>query len=309
MHTVNNQVPPAKSKPPRRLFFAKLTKEERLGYLFISPSLLMLLLVLGVPATLAVLNSFTPLWSEASTFTLENYAKLIRDDLFWNSLKVTFTFVGATVALHLVFGLAVALALNAIVRGSKLFRILIILPWTIPDVISGLVWRFMYNPTSGIINHLLFQFNLTDNYIEWLAHPNLALPSLIISDFWRGYPFVMLILLAGLQAIPRELYDAAEVDGASAFQSFRHVTLPLLTRMIVIALALDTIWQFRRFGLVYNMTAGGPGHVTEILSLYIYKQYFKYFNFEYASAIAVALAVIMLVISFPYIRMVVRRLE
>jgi multiple sugar transport system permease protein len=295
---------------PRARFsaFKAPSRQELEGYAFILPSLLMLLLILGFPMAIAVLNSFTPLWSEVKTFTLENYVKLAGDDLFWNALLVTFRFVGSTVLLHLVVGLAVALALNAQIKANRIFRIIAILPWTVPDVISGLIWRFMYNPTSGIINDLLHKTGVTNAYIEWLAHPKLALPSVIFSDVWRGYPFVMIILLAGLQAIPQELYEAARVDGASALQEFRHVTIPLLGRMIIIAVALDTIWQFRRFGLVYNMTLGGPGHVTEILSLYVYKQYFKYFNFEYASAMAVVLAIIMLVISLPYVRMMVRRI-
>jgi multiple sugar transport system permease protein len=267
----------------------------------------MLLLVLGFPAAIAVANSFTPLWSEVKTFTLENYAKLARDELFWNSLWITFRFVGSTVLLHLLVGLAVALALNVQIKANRFFRVIAILPWTVPDVISGLIWRFMYNPTSGIINHLVRSSGVTKTYIEWLAHPSLALASVIFADVWRGYPFVMIILLAGLQAIPRELYEAARVDGATALQEFRHITIPLLKRMVIVAAALDTIWQFRRFGLIYNMTLGGPGHITEILSLYVYKQYFKYFNFEYASAVAVVLAVIMLIISLPYVRMIIRR--
>jgi multiple sugar transport system permease protein len=299
--------------------FKAPSRQELQGYAFILPCVLMLLLILGFPMTIAVLNSFTPLWSEVKTFTLENYVKLARDDLFWNSLLITFRFVGGTVLLHLIVGLAVALALNAQIKANRFFRVIAILPWTVPDVISGLIWRFMYNPTSGIINNLVRSSGVTKTYIEWLAHPKLALPSVIFSDVWRGYPFVMIILLAGLKAIPRELYEAARVDGASAFQEFRHITIPLLKRMIIVAVALDTIWQFRRFGLIYNMTLGGPGHIiynmtlggpghiTEILSLYVYKQYFKYFNFEYASAVAVVMAVIMLIISFPYVRMMVRR--
>lgn len=278
-------------------------------FLFIAPAVLLLVAVLGLPMVTAVLNSFVPLWQETRTFTLENYRTLIRDELFWNSLRVTFTFVGGTVLLHLLLGFALALLLNAEFRARRFFRVVAILPWTIPDVISGLVWRFMYNPTSGIINYLLFKFDITNTYIDWLGHPGLALWSVILADVWRGYPFVMLILLAGLQGIPQELYEAARVDGASWFQELRHITLPLMKRVTVIALALDTIWQFRRFGLVYNMTLGGPGHVTEIMSLYIYKQYFRYFNFEYASALAVVLALIMLVISLPYVRTTVRESE
>lgn len=291
-----------------RLLAIKVPSRGELeGYAFVLPCVLMLVLILGFPTTIAVLNSFTPLWSEVKTFTLENYVKLARDELFWNSMFITFRFVGGTVLLHLAVGLAVALALSAQIRANRLFRVIAILPWTVPDVMSGLIWRFMYNPTSGIINGLLRQYGLTDTCIEWLAHPRLALPSVIFADVWRGYPFVMIILLAGLQAIPRDLYEAARVDGASALQEFRHITIPLLKRMMIIAVALDTIWQFRRFGLIYNMTLGGPGHVTEILSLYVYKQYFKYFNFEYASALAVVMAIIMLIISIPYVRMIVRR--
>lgn len=288
--------------------FRVLSRQELQGYAFVLPCMLMLLLILGFPMVVATLNSFTPLWSEERTFTLENYAKLIRDELFWNSLLVSFNFVFGTVCLHFILGLAVALALNSQIRGKRFFRLIALLPWTVPDVISGLMWRFMYNPTSGIINHLLLRSELTDTYIEWLGRPGLALRSVIFADAWRGYPFVMMILLAGLQAIPQELYESARVDGASTFQEFRHITIPLLMRVAVVALALDTIWQFRRFGLVYNMTQGGPGHVTEILSLYIFKQYFRYLNFEYASAVALVMAVILLVLSFPYVRMMVRRI-
>ncbi len=277
------------------------------GVAFTLPCLMLLLLVLAFPALAAVANSFTPIWSKAKTFTLDNYTRLVQDQSFWESLQVTILFVAYTVVMHLALGLVVALALNADIRGIWLFRVIAILPWTIPDVISGLVWRFMYDPTAGIINYFLAYLGLQNPYIEWLSHPRLALPSVIFADVWRGYPFVMLILLAGLQAIPKELYEAARVDGASALQEFRHITIPGLARMVQVALALDVIWQFRRFGLVYNMTQGGPGNATDILPLAIYRQFFKYFNFEYASAMAVVLAAIMIVISIPYVRMMVKK--
>ena len=278
------------------------------GVWFVLPALLMLLLVLGFPIAMAVLTSFTSPGAEIGSWTLENYWKLFKDSRFYNSLRVTFTFIGGTVLLHLLVGFAVALVLNTQIKAKKFFRVLLILPWTMPDVISGLIWRFMYNPTAGIINRILIDLGLTDTYIEWLGDADLALLSVILADVWRGYPFVMLILLAGLQAIPRELYEAAKVDGASTVQEFRYVTIPMMSRMILIAVALDTIWQFRRFGLIFNMTAGGPGNATEILSLYIYKQYFRYFNFEYAAAMAVVLALIMLILSLPYVLAMVRRL-
>lgn len=278
------------------------------GFMFVLPALLMLLLVLGFPIVVAVLTSFTSPDAETTGSYLDNYWKLFNDDRFYNSLFVTLTFVGGTVLFHLVLGFAVALVLNSQIKARRFFRVILILPWTMPDVISGLIWRFMYNPTAGIINKVLYDLGLIDSPVEWLGDTDLALLSVIFADVWRGYPFVMLILLAGLQSIPLEIYEAAEVDGASTIQEFRHITVPMMRGMIFIAVALDTIWQFRRFGLVFNMTVGGPGNATEILSLYVYKQYFRYFNFEYASAIAVVLALLMLLLSLPYIRAMVRRL-
>ena len=266
----------------------------------------MLLLVLGFPIAVAIINSFK---LPDGSWTLEHYGKLLGDDRFRNSLVVTFTFVGGTVLLHLVVGFIIALALNSEIKAKRFFRVVAILPWTVPDVISGLIWRFMYNPSAGIINRILMEVGLASTYIEWLGDSDLALPSVIFADVWRGYPFVMLILLAGLQAIPDELYEAARVDGASAIQEFRHITVPMMKGMILIAVALDTIWQFRRFGLIVNMTAGGPGNVTEILSLYVYKQYFRYFNFEYASAIALVMAALMLLLSIPYVRAMIQRMR
>jgi multiple sugar transport system permease protein len=294
-----------------RIRFPSLKVPFRLnqGYGFILPALLMLLLVLGFPIAVAVLNSFSLPEAEVGAWTLENYRKLLfKDSRFGNSLFVTFVFVGGTVLFHLIVGFIVALALNADIRAKQFFRVVVILSWTVPDVISGLIWRSMYNPTAGIINKLLFDLGVIGTHVEWLGDTDLALPSVIFADVWRGFPFAMIILLAGLQAISRELYEAARVDGASTIQEFRHITLPSMRQMILIAAALDTIWQFRRFGLVFNMTLGGPGNATEILSLYVYKQYFRYFNFEYAAAMAVVLALIMLLLSLPYVWAMVRRL-
>lgn len=280
--------------------------EQLQGWGFVLPCCVTLLAVLGAPIAISLVTSFR-IQGPIPSYGLENYTSLLGDSLFFHALRVTLTFVGATVALHLVLGMIVARALHSGIQARQLFRVLMILPWTIPDVISGLIWRFMYNPTSGVMNHALESLGITDQPVDWLGSAGLALPSVIQSDVWRGYPFVMIILLAGMQAIPRDLYEAARVDGANALQEFRYVTLPLLKRIIFIAVALDVIWQFRRFGLIFNMTAGGPGRATEILSLRIYKQYFKFFEFEYAAAMAVALAIMMLIISIPYVRSIVRR--
>ncbi len=143
--------------------------------------------------------------------------------------------------------------------------------------------------------------------MEWLTDPRLVMPSVILANVWRGFPFVMIIFLAGLQRIPTELYEAAAIDGAGTVRRFRHVTLPGLRRVMIVALALDTIWETRRFGLVQAMTGGGPGTMTEVLSTQVFKQYFQFFKFEYASAMAIAMTGLLLLVSIPYVRMIVRQ--
>lgn len=290
-------MPQLLTRPGRR-------REWRRGWGFVAPAALTLLLVLGFPVAVAV---GTSLVSPDGGLTLDNYARLSRDPQFRNALWVTFAFVGSTVVLHVLLGGAVAFALHSQIRARRFWRVAMILPWTLPDVISGLVWRFMYDPTAGVINAVLRGVGLSDGYIEWLGDPDLALPSVIFADVWRGYPFVMIILLAGLQSLSRDQAEAARVDGARWWQELWYITLPQLRRVILIAAALDIIWQFRRFGLVFNITGGGPGDATEILSLYIYKVYFRFFEYEYASAVAVAMAVIMVLVSLPYVRATVRR--
>ncbi len=275
------------------------------GYLFVLPAVLLLVLILGFPAFMALLNSVTPIWSKGFSFTLGNYAKLIHDPIFWNSFIKTIYFVGVTVSIHFLIALPIAMALDTQIRARNFFRVLAILPWTVPAVISGLAWRYMFNPTQGIVNHILMSLGLIDTQIAWLGDPQLAMPSVILAEVWRAYPFVMVILLAGLQAIPQQLYEAAHVDGASFFQTFRYITIPQLKRPFAVALALDTIWEFRRFGVVYTMTKGGPGHSTEVFSMRVYKEYFKFFNFEYAAAIAIVVAGIMLLVTLPYVRTMV----
>jgi len=283
-------------------------KDRHWAYTFVSPGVLLFVLVLGFPVVITVVNSFCPVWSSGiAKFTLQNYRKVIQDWVFRKVFVNTLLFVSCTVLFHFLVGLMVAMALNTEVRAKRVLRILAILPWTVPDSISGVIWKFIYDPMGGTLNSLLFRLRLINTPIEWLSNPSLSLMSVIFADIWRGYPFVMLILLAGLQSIPPQIYEAAEVDGASTLGRFFHITLPQLKTMITIALALDTIWQFRRFGLVFTLTGGGPGRQTEILPILVYKQYFNYFNFEYAATIAVVSAVVILTLSLPYLRIMLRR--
>lgn len=280
------------------------TKAIRTGYLFVLPALLLLLGVLGFPALFSLLLSFRP--EGGGGLSLEQYRFLLQDSLvhqtFWN----TGLLVVLSVAAHLGLGLAVALALNLPLRAQPVFRLVALLPWVVPDIIAGIIWKWLYNPLNGALNDVLLRLGLLAAPLDWLGGRHLPLVSVILANVWRGFPFVMLILLAGLQAIPRERYEAASIDGATALQRFRYITLPGLRKMLVVSLALDTVWEVRRFGLIQAMTQGGPGTLTEILSTLVYKQYFKFFRFEYASAIAVVMTGVLLLVSLPYIRMISR---
>ncbi|GAK57561.1 binding-protein-dependent transport systems inner membrane component [Candidatus Vecturithrix granuli] len=278
-------------------------KDRYMWIPFVLPGVLLLVLVLGFPAVTSILYSFEP-EGDRGSYTLANYINLLQDPFFKTTFWNTGVFVFFSVASHLVLGLAVALVLNTALPAKPLFRIIALLPWVVPDVVAGIIWKWMYNPLYGAINDLLLRTGLIHNPVEWLTKPQLALFSVILVNLWRGFPFVMLILLAGLQSIPNYLYEAAAIDGASARQSFFHITIPGLRKMLVVALALDTVWEVRRFGLIQAMTQGGPGVLTEVLSTYTYKQYFKFFRFEYASAISVVMTLVLLLVSLPYIWMI-----
>jgi multiple sugar transport system permease protein len=276
-------------------------------YFFILPAFLLLLTILGFPAVAAILQSFNIMWVSKPSFTVSSYIRLIHDIEFLTSLLNTFIFVSTTVCFHLLIGLGVALLLNMEIKRRHFFRVIAILPWTVPDVIGGLIWKFIFDTLPGFVNSVLLKAGFVMEPIDWLGIPHLAFSCFILAEIWRGYPFSMLILLAGLQAIPRQQYEAGAIDGASSFQNFFYITLPNLKYMFIIAMILDTIWECRLFGMVYSMTGGGPGYSTQVLSLLTYKHYFQFFNTSYAASIAVVLAIIMLIISIPYLRMTMKR--
>jgi len=215
------------------------------------------------------------------------------------------TFVYATAALILEFsiGLGLALLLNSQIRGRGFFRATLLVPMMLPAVVVGVVWRLMLNPNFGAINGTLKNFGLNTESLTWTASPRLAMLSVIAVDVWQWTPFVFLVLLAGLQAIPQEPYEAALIDGSSRWQTFRYVTLPLLKPAILIALLLRTMDLLRVFDQIFILTEGGPGFATETISLYIYRAAFRFFDFGYAAAMSFVLLILTNVISALYIRL------
>jgi multiple sugar transport system permease protein len=284
-----------------------LIHDRHKGYLFILPAFILLVSILGFPAIAAILQSFNLMWVSKPSFTISSYLRLFEDAEFLGTLVNTVIFVSTTVSFHLLIGLGVALLLNLEMKRRHVFRVIAILPWTMPDVIGGLIWKFIFDTLPGFVNGVLIRGGMRAEPIDFFGTPLLAFGSFIFAEIWRGYPFVMLILLAGLQAIPRYQYEAGSIDGASSIQSFLYITLPNLKNMVIIAVILDTIWECRLFGMVYSMTGGGPGYASQVLSLLTYKHYFQFFNTSYAASIAVVLAVLMLFVSIPYLRITMRR--
>jgi ABC-type sugar transport system permease subunit len=233
---------------------------------------------------------------------LGNYLKLLQDDRFLNSLEATVVFSVTSVILELILGVAIALVLNEKFKGRGFVRGLIILPWAMPSIVNAAMWQWIYNADHGALNALLSQLGLIDGYKIWLANPLTAKSLIILANVWKETPFTVLLVLAALQGIPEDIFDAAKVDGASAWQRFWTVTLRLLTPVIMVAGFLQLLWGFQTFELAYIITGGGPASANELLALRIYTQTFNSLRFGYGASIAYLTGLIILIPSIYYIR-------
>jgi multiple sugar transport system permease protein len=262
-------------------------------YLVMLPGLLLLALFSIYPFLFLLKVSFqkySPVAKNNPYVGLKNYIQLFQDHNFWNALKVTGIFVASSVVLEFVIGLGLAIILNRIGIGQKWFQSLMLLPIAMAPTVVGLMFRFMMNDQYGVLNYFVEMLGF--DRTAWLSNLHLALPALIVTDIWQWTPFMMIILLAGLKGIPDEPYEAARIDGASSWQTFRYVTIPQLSRMIVIALLLRTIDAFRIYDTIYMMTKGGPINVTSTLSWIVYDKGFKFLDFGYGAAICVMLLIL-----------------
>ncbi|HKZ52913.1 MAG TPA: sugar ABC transporter permease [Candidatus Acidoferrales bacterium] len=271
-------------------------------YLFLAPAVALLLALTVYPLLYIVRISLYRLTPAGETFVGgENFLRLVRDPFFFQSLGQTFLLMAGALTLEFFFGLALALLLDSEIRARGLWRALLLLPMILPPVVVGVIWRLIYNPNFGVLNGALQLLGVDTTRLTWLADPSVALAALVVVDVWEWTPFVFLILLAGLQAIPEEPYEAARIDGSSAWQTFRHITLPLLAPAILVALLLRTMDLLRLFDQVFILTQGGPGFATETISLYIYKTAFRFFDFGYAAAMSLVLLVATLIVSRFYL--------
>ena len=238
---------------------------------------------------------------------LENYKTLLFDPVAGNAFRVTVLFVILSTALELIFGMGIALVIHEQFKGRGWVRAAVLIPWAIPTVVASQLWRFTFNDQYGMINLLLFGDNVS-RYIPWLADPVFAFLAIVFTDVWKTSSFAALLILAGLQLIPEELYDAARIDGANAWQRFIRITLPLLRPALLVALLFRTMDAFRVFDLVFVMTQGGPGDATMVLQFYGYKTLFTEGRIGYGTTISVAVFLMIFILSLFYIRLIGSRL-
>jgi multiple sugar transport system permease protein len=233
---------------------------------------------------------------------LENFVDVITSYYFKESIQVTGIYTVAAVIGVIVYGLGVALLMNTKIRLSTPLKIVILLPWALPAVVSGLLWKWILNADFGILNGMLYSVGLIDNYIPFLADPTLAKASLIMAFIWKEGPLVAIFFLAGLQLIPEELYEAARMDGGAGWRILRYVTLPLLRPIFLVVVVYETMTAILTFDTIYVMTGGGPANSTALISWFAYAEIFKSLNLGHGVALAIIIALITLVLIILYLR-------
>jgi ABC-type sugar transport system permease subunit len=282
-------------------------QEARLAWWLALPAVLTIVLVALFPLVWTVweslhLHDLRMPWLGRPFVGLDNYLEAFKDPRFYGALWHTLFFAVTSVSLEIIIGLWLALALNRAFRGRGLVRAAVLVPWAIPTVVSALLWRFMFEGQTGIVNSALVGLGLIREPVVWLIHPSAAWVPVILADVWKTTPFVALLLLAGLQNIDASLYEAARIDGASAWRQFRHVTLPLLKPALLVALIFRTLDAFRVFDLIYALTGGGPGTSTEPIALYTFNALLQNLQFGYGSALSVIVFVLTFSLALIYIR-------
>lgn len=276
-------------------------------YAYLFPTMILMALLMVVPMVMVVQYSVMDnvITNKHPAFAgLDNYIKVFQDEVFVEAALHTLYFTAMSVIFHMAVGLAFAMMLNSKLLGGvpkAIFRAIYVMPWMFTATIVAILWRLLLDP-SGVINYILKFFGIVETYVEWFGSSATALNAVTFVNIWAGYPFYMVSLLAGLQGIPGDLYEAAMIDGAGGVKRFLHITIPQLMPIIRSIATLDFIWTMQVFPLIWLTTGGGPIHATEMLSTYTYKLAFSSYKFSLASASAVVILVFSLSIAFVYVR-------
>lgn len=291
----------ALSRPRRK-------KIRYLPYVLLVPALLAIMGLVFFPVVEGIITSLyhNILWKprDLRFIGLQNYWNILHDPVMWSSLWRTVQWIGLTVPLQLLLGLVTALLLNQKFAWRGLARSLILIPWALPSVVTGLMWSWIYHPQVGILNDMLLRIGVIQHAIPWLASPDTALYSIIAALTWQGFPFFAIMILAGLQTIPSNLYEAARMDGATPWQQFISITLPGLKGVLITAVMLRVIWVANSMDVIYVMTGGGPGYATHTLPLYAFKRTYGSMDFGYGAALSITFTVMLLVFIIMYLRRV-----
>ncbi|TDD68234.1 sugar ABC transporter permease [Jiangella aurantiaca] len=294
---------PRPKQPGRRRTFLGLDRD---GLMLAVPALIPVVLFSLYPLLRGIYLGFTDAQAgrnAATEFTgFENYTQLLGDSYFWESFRIGLIWAFGVTILQFFASLGLALLLNQKLRLRWLARTLALVPWAMPPVVVGIMWRLVYHPNAGILNSVLTDLRIIDSNVEWLSSLSLALPAVIVVGVWSGMPQTTVVLLAGLQSVSEELKEAAAMDGAGPWQRFRNVTWPALRPVVTAMTTLDFIWNFNSFSLVYVLTEGGPGGSTRLPMLFAYEEAFRYGNYGYAAALGNAMVLVIAVFVVFYLR-------
>ncbi len=282
--------------------FAK--RESRSGLIFTGPAAIFMFALVIYPMLYGMFISTqkTNLIDDWNFVGAKYYLQLISDSEFYETLSTTTLFAACVVIGNMVLGLLLAVIVNQKIPLVNFFKVILMLPWLFPEVVVGLIWKWIFSPLFGLLNHFLFTFDLIETETDVLGRETTAFIGVVFVCIWKGYPIVMLMMMAGMKNIPQERYEAAAIDGANKWQQFRHITLPGLKPVILVAVILETAWWFKHFTIIWLMTGGGPAGRTELVSLEIYLQAFTNFNFGRAAAESVIILLILMLVSLLYAR-------
>lgn len=301
------------TSPLQRHWVFAWRSERLLPYLLLAPAVVVTLVIVFMPMVQAVWTSFYDLIlfkPNASKFVgLGNYVKLFNDPVFWTALWNTLLWIGLTVPLQMGLGLLAALLLNREFPWRGLARALIIIPWALPSVVIALMWRWIYDPNTGVLNDILVYLSIVQTAVPWLADPDVAIYAIIATLTWQGFPFFAVMILAGLQGIPKSQYEAASIDGASAWRQFIHITLPGIAPVLATAGLLRVIWVANSMDVIFVMTGGGPGYATHTLPLYAFIKARQNLDFGYGTSIAVTFTILLGAFVVLYLARTMREVE
>lgn len=285
-------------------------QDALIGFALILPSFL---IILGISLQPILTTLYLSLFEVPRGINLQNtfvglgnYISLLGEPIFWATIGRTFYFTAVSVGIELVLGLAIAQLIHAHPPGWKFLRTSLIIPWAVPTIVNGTMWRWIYNADYGALNGLLLQLGLIDKYVPWLTKPDMAMNLVILADIWHSVPFIALILQAALATLPADLEEAASVDGATALQYFWFIRLPLLRPAILVALIIRTVEAFRAFDIIYVITNGGPANGTVTISFLTYLETFSFGHAGRGSALSFLISLFTLTLAFIYIRMLYR---